>query len=106
MTRVVNIYKEECQVYIGRAGHGQDGYFGNPVKKWQRCYVCKDMHRENGETIPCYRKYFEERMRDDPEFRDQVESLRGKVLGCFCKPGPCHGDVIVEYLETHPPRSA
>ena len=20
--------------------------------------------------------------------------LKGKVLGCWCKPGPCHGDVL------------
>ena len=29
-TVVVNIYKEQFDVYIGRAGRGQDGYFGNP----------------------------------------------------------------------------
>ena len=26
-------------------------------------------------------------------------NLRGKVLGCYCKPGPCHGDVLLELLE-------
>ena len=25
-------------------------------------------------------------------------SLRGKKLGCWCKPDPCHGDVIIDYL--------
>lgn len=29
-TRVVNIRKETCDVYIGRAGHGKDGYFEFP----------------------------------------------------------------------------
>ena len=29
-TRVVNIKEEKYDVYIGRAGRGQDGYFGNP----------------------------------------------------------------------------
>ena len=24
--------------------------------------------------------------------------LDGKKLGCFCKPGPCHGDVLVELV--------
>lgn len=31
-TRVVNIRKESCDVYIGRAGQGKDGYFGNPFR--------------------------------------------------------------------------
>ena len=35
----------------------------------------------------------------DSEFATRVKGLRGKQLGCFCKPKACHGDVIVEYLE-------
>ncbi len=31
-TRVVNIRKKAYDVYIGRAGKGQDGYFGNPFR--------------------------------------------------------------------------
>ena len=31
-TVVVNIKKEPFDVYIGRAGRGQDGYFGNPFR--------------------------------------------------------------------------
>jgi hypothetical protein len=30
--------------------------------------------------------------------RPSIEPLRGKTLGCWCKPLPCHGDVIVELL--------
>jgi hypothetical protein len=26
-------------------------------------------------------------------------ALKGKRLGCFCKPLACHGDVIKEYIE-------
>jgi hypothetical protein len=25
--------------------------------------------------------------------------LRGKVLGCWCKPASCHGDVIAEIID-------
>lgn len=88
-TRVVNLRKEPYDVYIGRRGHGQDGYFGNPftVMKYGKL------------ALQAYRDNFKIRLATDPEFRSRVEALRGKVLGCFCKPGPCHGDVIVEYLE-------
>jgi len=30
---------------------------------------------------------------------DEVEELRGKVLGCWCKPNKCHGDVLLRILE-------
>ena len=25
--------------------------------------------------------------------------LRGKILGCWCKPKPCHGDILVKLVE-------
>ena len=49
-TRVVNIRKEAYDVYIGRAGKGQDGYFGNPFRLKQ------DMDR--GGTLAGFREYF------------------------------------------------
>ncbi len=30
--------------------------------------------------------------------QEDIDELRGKILGCFCKPNPCHGDVLVELL--------
>lgn len=29
-----------------------------------------------------------------------IEALRGKNLGCWCKPEDCHGDVLIELLES------
>lgn len=98
MTRVVNLRNEEHDVYIGRAGHGEDGYFGNPVRVGDRCSLCGKVHEKAGDTLPCFKQYFLGRVKSDPEFASKIEHLRGKRLGCFCKPGPCHGDVIVEWL--------
>lgn len=36
----------------------------------------------------------------DDEFRAAVENLRGQTLACWCVPKPCHGDVILSYLDT------
>lgn len=87
-TRVVNIRKEAYDVYIGRAGKGQDGYFGNPFRLKQ------DMDR--GGTLAGFREYFYRRLVNDAEYRRRVHELQGKTLGCFCKPHPCHGDIIKE----------
>lgn len=90
-TKVVNIYKDKYDVYIGRKGRNQDGYFGNPfpLKKGE----------ERGSTIEKYKEYFYKRLKEDSEFKNKIESLKGKTLGCFCKPKTCHGDVIAEYLD-------
>lgn len=91
MTKVVNIYKEPYDVYIGRAGKGKDGYFGNPIRLQKG--------EDAGATIEKYKEYFYDRLEKDEEFKRRVLELKGKTLGCFCKPKPCHGDVIVEYLD-------
>lgn len=60
-TRVVNIRKETCDVYIGRAGCGKDGYFGNPFRL--------EATMAKGSTLGRYRKYFYHRLSTDKEFR-------------------------------------
>ena len=90
-TEVVNIRKSDWDVYIGRKGHGQDGYFGNPFK------IGEDGDRE--EVIRKYKVWFWNRVNKDEEFRRRVMELKGKKLGCFCKPSHCHGDVIKAWLE-------
>lgn len=97
-TTVVNIKYQDYDVYIGRAGNGQDGYFGNPCKLNQLCKYCSMTHEWPTATIPCYRRYFEERIAQDDEFKKRVGDLAGKRLGCFCKPNACHGDIIAEYV--------
>lgn len=90
-TSVVNLRTHRFDVYIGRAGKGHDGYFGNPIRledEGQRVFVLQQFER-----------YFYDRLDRDPEFKARVRELKGKVLGCFCKPKLCHGDIIVDYLE-------
>jgi len=86
-------------VYIGRAGHGNDGYFGNPVAIGRKCPVCGDTHRDGGSTLPCYSKYLANRLGTDQEFKARVKTLDGKTLVCFCAPKPCHGNVLAQVAE-------
>lgn len=65
--------------------------FGNPF------IVGKNGTRE--EVIEKYRKYFYIRLKYDWGFKERVATLKGGTLGCWCTPLPCHGDVIIEYLE-------
>lgn len=89
MCKVVNIrtYREPY-VYIGRRSR-----FGNPFR------IGPDGDR--AEVIGKYRCWFHKRLASS-RFKATVLALRGKALGCHCKPLPCHGDVIVEYLKENP----
>ena len=95
-TSVVNLRSEPYDVYIGRAGHGKSGKWGNPFVVGQLCQLCGTVHRTGGDTLDCYEDYLRGEM--DADRLDPLE-LAGKVLGCFCKPAPCHGDVLARVAD-------
>lgn len=93
---VVNLRSgEPYDIYIGRSGHGMEGYFGNPVAYRQVCPVCEDVHTRKGSTLPCFDRYATSRAVSDPTYRARVKELLGKKLACFCSPSPCHGEVLL-----------
>ena len=99
MTRVANLCRREpYDVYVGRAGKGQTGYFGNPYPVGKLCKRCGQVHHSGNSTLPCFDSYFRERIGRDPEFRMRVLALQGLVLGCFCVPKPCHASLIAAWL--------
>ena len=91
-TQVVNVKslapteQRNATVFIGRPS-----IFGNPF------LIGPDGDRS--EVIRKYAAWFHAKLKGDPSFRNAVHALKGKALGCFCRPLPCHGDVIVDYLE-------
>lgn len=98
MTSVINIndappywYNEpHAYVYIGRAGRGFEGTWGNPFPL-RPAYA-----RE--EIIEKYTAWLYEEF-NAPYRARMYEALAGKTLVCFCKPKLCHGDIIVNYID-------
>jgi hypothetical protein len=83
--QVVHCKREPYDVYIGRPSK-----WGNPFSHKDGTLArFKVATRE--EAIAKYR----ERLLSSP-LRHVLHELRGKVLGCWCKPLPCHGDVLAE----------
>jgi hypothetical protein len=82
LTTVVHCRKEECDVYIGRPS------------KWGNPFVV-GVDGERGECIELYREW----ILTQPDLLADVSELKGKKLGCWCKPRPCHGDVLAELAE-------
>lgn len=79
MTKIVNLNKEKYDIYIGRGSK-----WGNPFK------IGIDGTRK--EVIVKYKKY----LLNNEELMKSLPELKNKVLGCFCKPNACHGDILVE----------
>ena len=83
-------------VYIGRAGRGYAGLFGNPVQVGKVCQVCGVVHRTPGSTLPCFKVLFQKRVSTNLAYRQAVLGLAGKQLWCpGCRGGQhCHGQVF------------
>lgn len=84
-------------VYIGRRISNRQWDFpwskwGNPFKP-DREGVKRDGTKE--EIIEKYRQ----RLLSKPDLMASLPELRGKRLGCWCKPDACHGDVLIELVE-------
>lgn len=101
MTKIVNIRYDKYDEYIGRAGKGQSGYFGNS-HVIGLCKICNCVHNRE-ECIDAFKKDFDIRIQNDPIYKTRVLGLRNQILGCFCKEKgrevACHGDVYIEFLD-------
>jgi Domain of unknown function (DUF4326) len=87
-TRVVNCKggNRNYDVYSGRWN-----YQIRESSKWRNPFPAKKYGREK--CIEMYREYIMNR----PELLSLIPiELKGKVLGCWCKPEKCHGDILVE----------
>jgi len=77
--RVVHCKKEKYDVYIGRPSK-----WGNPFE------IGKNVSRN--EVIAKYKEY----LLNNPKLLADIPELEGKILGCWCKPSKCHGDILAE----------
>lgn len=80
--KVVHCKKEKYDVYIGRGSP-----WGNPF------VIGPDGTRE--EVI----KKYEDWIRTVSELLKRLDELDGKILGCWCVPKRCHGDVLIKLIE-------
>jgi hypothetical protein len=72
--------RESYTVYIGRPS-----IFGNPF------IIGTDGTRR--EVLKLFREY----AKNNEELLEALDALPpDSVLGCYCKPLPCHGDILIE----------
>lgn len=83
-TRVVHCRRSFYHVYIGRPSK-----WGNPFREG------RDGNRQ--EVIAKYRNW----LYKQPKLLEAAKrELTGKILGCWCAPKACHGDVLAKVRDT------
>jgi len=92
-TRVVNVREGGEFVYIGRAMPA----YGLAASIWANPYKLGPGVGRT-EVLAKYRAYLMGR----PDLLARLPELRGKVLGCWCAPFECHGDILAELADGEP----
>lgn len=95
---------DEENVYIGRdmsfyVDGATGSIWGNPypvAKTQKKCKSNRTMYTLD-ESLRKYRQHIE----STPELLAKLPDLQDKVLGCWCKPNRCHGDVLKELVEKY-----
>jgi hypothetical protein len=88
--KVVNLNKEDYDVFIGRGSK-----WGNPLTHIKyKLSLATHMVESREEALDNYREYILE----NEELMNSLDELDGKVLGCYCKPLSCHGDILLELI--------
>jgi len=86
---VVHCKKDRYDVYIGRPSK-----WGNPYSHLENTLADFQVNTRE-EAIEKYREW----IRDQSHLLNSLFELKDKVLGCWCSPKPCHGDVLIELLK-------
>ena len=81
-------------LYIGRdMTHHIAGALGS---KWGNPFKANKNNKNS--LNKCLERY-EDHIRRNPGLFSAVMELEGKELGCWCKPSPCHGDILIKLFK-------
>lgn len=99
MTKVVHFKKEEFDVYIGRPT-----VYGNPWSTKEDS-IAENIVETREEAVQNYYDWLRGVKHEDfaqekrQKILDSIPILKGKRLGCWCKPKLCHGDALVAIID-------
>lgn len=94
---VVHCRKESYDVYIGRGRDprtNRPGEWGNPFSHRPSRVAGVTVVGSREEAIECYRRYLWAEIQAGRISLERLAALHGKVLGCWCAPQSCHGEVL------------
>lgn len=91
MNKVVHCKKQAYDVYIGRPSK-----WGNPFSH-KTGTKAKYKTDTRAEAIEKYRDWILHGA--GKHLLNDMHELKGKTLGCWCSPLPCHGDILAQLID-------
>jgi hypothetical protein len=92
-TKVVHCKREKYDVYIGRPSK-----WGNPYSHKPET-IASILVESREEAVELYREWIT--AGEGQHLLLELGELKGKTLGCWCKPNACHGEVLAELSEKY-----
>jgi len=82
--------------YIGRSGvvFINKERFPKKSSMWANPFTVKTEGRDK--CLELYESWVREKIKK--EGTTELKKLKNKVLGCWCKPEKCHGDILIKIL--------
>lgn len=111
VVRVVNITKDDVSMddgyfYVGRSKTMKSPLANPFTHNGKRSSLAKLSFKTREQAIDAYDKYFDAMYGNDDEFTKAFDEIyeyykagNDVILGCFCKPEKCHGDIIAKKLQ-------
>ena len=93
MSNPDNVYIGRSKILVidGERYPKTSSIWANPFK------ITDTLDRE--QCISKYEEYIRKKISDNPTLVPELLALKGKTLGCWCKPEKCHGDVLIKLIE-------
>jgi len=95
--RVVHCMRDPYDVYIGRGRDpktGKAGRWGNPFTH-KPGTIARYRVKDVDEAISRYRSWLFQQIKNGQISLEELAALDDKVLGCWCAPGKCHGEILI-----------
>ena len=80
-------------IYIGRGGI----VFIDGERYPKKGSIWANPYKGEG-AIEKFEEYMREKLKSGKITREQLLELKGKNLGCWCKPNACHGDILIKLI--------
>jgi len=89
--KVVHCMRDKYDIYIGRGEKWE-----NPFSHDKGTFAKRKVESRE-EAIERFKEY----ILGNQRLMSDLHELEGKILGCWCSPKKCHGDVLVELVSKH-----
>ena len=88
--------KNSHHEYIGRSGvvFINKERFPKKASMWANPFTVKTEGRDK--CLELYEAWVRDKIKK--EGTEELKKLKNKVLGCWCKPEKCHGDILIKIL--------